>query len=964
MKRKVVAAALLMSMLASSLTCPVFAEETNAENFASEFADPVGEDTGLKVRYWLPSGYPAANEDLLAEIDREIKELADAGYTMVEVANVYEGMAETEYQALEQGDGNESYLFGSSYWKETLRQILKSAKAYGVTVDITMGPHWPAASDEIDLNSDAVMKEAVYSVTELKAQDSYTELQHNYAGISENDSEMHLLGVYAAQYKGTEEMSKTVGFGDNASTVTWLQYALNDSTMVKLQADENGNYDFTAPDDNYVVIEIYEHSTGATIGYSTYNNPDTGYTGYCLDMYNSAGAQEFIRYFEKYCIDDEIVELMKEVGGNFFEDNFSYTAENIWTSTLPETFKENCGYDMMDVLPYTLGISAQGHSSLRNYTGTEMETTAPFVIADDADYKFNRIQADMIDSWGSCYIDQHIGTIMDWAKEKFDMGFRTQTYGGNIDSGLAAATVDRPEGETIGFSDQFDGFSMLAAGRDMAGNSPTLTSEFGASFWDGGAYGYAWDDLTAAAYKDYCAGVNSLVFHGYSYLYSPESSWPGFTGFGEMSCSGSWSGRDPQWTQIDMLAGNLRRIQYALLQGTQKTDVAVYESLGNAQGGGPFYDGTSLLNEGYTYQLFTPGLLSLDTATVTDGVLNAEGPAYKALVVDNETAMSKENMEKLLEFAKNGLTIVFANNLPCISTSLTEDNGEITALMDELLAQESVKKVDTTEEVGAALLEAGVIPAAHKEEAESSIITVHREAEDKDIYFLYNSSEEAISNTVTFKGEGAPYILNSWNGSVSQMEDYTENEGSVTADVSIAAGDAVLIAVGTELGEGTEESTETAAEEAAAITIKDWDLTIESWTSGDAGDAAVTAKDVIYEGHSDAVSWSEIDGVGNGVSGIGTYVTAFQWEDENTGAVIRLPEVGETFEIMINDNLVYANQITKEADISNYLVPGENTLKIIVASSLQNAVNAKNGVDGEKQYGIIGDTVITPYVQE
>ena len=402
----------------------------------------------------------------------------------------------------------------------------------------------------------------------------------------------------------------------------------------------------------------------------------------------------------------------------------------------------------------------------------------------------------------------------------------------------------------------------------------------------------------------------------------------------------------------------------SLLQGTQKTDVAVYESLGNAQGGGPFYDGTALLNEGYTYQLFTPGLLSLDTATVTDGVLNEDGPAYRALVLDNETAMSRENMEKLLGFARNGLTIVFANNLPCISTSLTEDNETITALMEELLAQESVIQVGTTEEVGAALLERGIIPAAYKSEAESAIITVHREAEDKNIYFLYNSSEETVANTITFKGEGTPYILDTWNGTVSGIEDFTAGEGSVTVDVSIAAGDAVLLAVGADLGESvdTAAGAGTISEKAATISIRDWDLTIESWTSGDAADAAVTAKDVIYEGHSDAISWSEIEGVGNGISGIGTYTAVFDWEDENVGAVISLPEVGETFEIMVNDNLVYANQITKEADISDYLVKGENTLKVIVASSLQNAVNAKNGADGEKQYGIISETVIKPYV--
>lgn len=959
MKRKVVTAVLAAMMAVTSVPSPVFAQDETG-TFAEDFANPTDEDAELKVRYWLPSGYPAANEDLLKEIDRELKELADAGYSTVEFANVYEGLSDDAYKQLEEGDGKESYLFGSSYWKETLRQVLKSAKTYGMKVDVTMGPHWPAASDEIDINSDAVMKEAIYSTTELKSGETYTELQHNYVGINENDSEIHLLGVYAAKYTNITEQERSVGYGPNATTVTWNQYALDDSTLTKLEPQEDGTYNFEAPSDDYVVIEIYEHSTGATIGYSTYDNAETNYTGYCLDMYNSAGAEEFIRYFETYCIDDEIVELLKEVGGNFFEDNFNYNAENIWTSTLPETFEENCGYSMEDVFPYTLGIYAQGHSSLRNYTGTDMESTAPFVIADDTDYKFNRVQADMIDTWGKCYLDQHIQTIMTWAHEKFDMGFRTQTYGGNIDSGLAAATVDRPEGETIGFSDQFDGFSMLAAGRDMGEKSPTLTSEFGASFATGGAYGYAWDDLTSAAYKDYSAGVNSLFFHGYSYMYAPDVTWPGFAAFGELACSGTWSSRDPQWTQIDMLSGNLRRNQYALLQGTQKTDVAVYESLGNAQGGGPFYDGSALLEKGYSYQLFTPGLLSLDDAVVEDGILNPEGPGYQALVLDDETAVSKENMEKLLEFAQDGLTIIFANKVPCISTSLKEENTEIESIMEQLLALDNVYQVENSEQVGDALENAGIVPATAKENAESAIIPIHRSSEEGDIYFLYNSSEEEVSNTITLKGKGEPCIMDTWDGKILSVTDYTSTEDSVTLDVTIGAGDSLLIGVGdgfTPNGEAVSVSEVSDN----AISIDEWNLSVESWTSGDENDAAVTAKDVIFEGTTQAVSWSENQNIGNGISGIGTYTTTFDWSGDYEGAILSFTEVGETFEVYVNDQLLYPDQVTKKVDISSALKEGENTLKVVVASSLQNAVNAKNGLDGEKEYGIIGTTTITPY---
>ncbi len=327
---------------------------------------------------------------------------------------------------------------------------------------------------------------------------------------------------------------------------------------------------------------------------------------------------------------------------------------------------------MMDVLPYTLGIPSNGHSSERNSTGIDLESTAPFVIANDAEYKYNRIRADMIDSWASCYLNQHIATIKEWAEQTFGMGFRTQTYGGSIDTGLCAANVTVPEGETIGFSDQFDGFSMLAAGRDMGGTTSMLTSEFGASFSVGGAYGYAWDDMMKAAYKDYSAGVNSLVFHGYSYMYSPESQWPGFNAFGN-SCSG--------------------------------------------------------------------------------------GPAYKAMVIDNETAISVDAMKKLVEFADNGLALVFANQLPCISTSFTEDNTEITALMDTLLEKENVIHVDSTEKVGNALAQLGVVPSADKAEQDTSILPIHRSMEDGEIYFLYNTSEEEQSVTVTMQGDGAPFVL-------------------------------------------------------------------------------------------------------------------------------------------------------------------------------------------------------------
>ncbi|MCI8497053.1 MAG: hypothetical protein HFE85_02220, partial [Clostridiales bacterium] len=383
---------------------------------------------------------------------------------------------------------------------------------------------------------------------------------------------------------------------------------------------------------------------------------------------------------------------------------------------------------------------------------------------------------------------------------------------------------------------------------------------------------------------------------------------------------------------------------------------------------------------------------------VTNGVLNEAGPAYKAMVIDNETAISKDYMQKLVEFADAGLKLVFANDLPCISTSINDDNAEIAAMMDKLLANKNVVHVKDSSGVADALSQLGVTPDAAKASAEANILPIHRVMNDGNIYFLYNQSEEETTATVTLKGEGAPFLLNSWTGDVEPIAQYTTDGESVTMTVTLAGRDAVLLGIGDAFGTApaayAKDSTAKVVyrdgnlvarisenglyavqtndgkphsgavnDLPAAITINDWDLKVESWTSGDADDAAVTKKEVIFDGHTDAVSWKEIEGLGDAISGIGTYTATFTLDDvTDLGAMLSFSAVGETFKVTLNGKQVpFGNQVTKEIDLGGYLQKGENTLVVEVASSLQNAANLMLGKAGEKDYGIIGAVTITPY---
>ena len=69
-------------------------------------------------------------------------------------------------------------------------------------------------------------------------------------------------------------------------------------------------------------------------------------------------------------------------------------------------------------------------------------------------------------------------------------------------------------------------------------------------------------------------------------------------------------------------------------------------------------------------------------------------------------------------------------------------------------------------------------------------------------------------------------------------------------------------------------------------------------------------------------------------------------------------EVFDTFRVFVNGQQLPAiNQITKQIDLGDYLVDGENTLVIEVASTLANAVGSKK----IQEYGVIGDVCVVPY---
>jgi hypothetical protein len=243
-------------------------------------------------------------------------------------------------------------------------------------------------------------------------------------------------------------------------------------------------------------------------------------------------------------------------------------------------------------------------------------------------------------------------------------------------------------------------------------------------------------------------------------------------------------------------------------------------------------------------------------------------------------------------------------------------------------------------------------------------------------------------NEVVAQGILKPYLLDTWTGVITEITTYRYENGNTIVPFELADGDVKVLIL--KKASDTAHITGTNAEQAslngakatlratksgsyyattsagktlsttatvpAATTLKGWSLTVESWTKG-ALSAARTettavgnvATEYKYETDKTPLTatldtlkpWSEIPAIGKAVSGIGTYTTTFTWDKAKAdGAYLDLGSLSESVTVYVNGvKTSPANLITPVVELPNSLLKtGSNTLKIVVTSTLTNAV--------------------------
>ncbi|WUD71271.1 glycosyl hydrolase [Streptomyces sp. NBC_00510] len=975
------AAALAPALPAAAAEARTGTGTAGAGGAAGAFAAP-GSAVRPKFRWWWPDGLVDPEE-----IRREVDQIADAGFGGAEIAAVHHSVKDTSVL------DTEHHGWGSPAWVAGVHAALDQARRRGVTIDLTIGPSWPAAVPGITPDSEAAVQELALGAVTVAAGTAYSgPVPAPSAAPASGVTRQRLLGLLATRIAPENATRKETGL-DRASVQDLTAHVAD------------GAVAWTAPGGgDWVLTAFWQRGTGQT----PEGGPHTSPTAYVVDHFSAAGTAAVTGFWERNLLTKEIRGLLKSAGGVLFEDSLEIETKALpWTPGLPAAFEKRNGYPLLPVLPV---IAMSGGNQVYAYDAVATR----------------QIRHDFWDTVSDLYNTHHLTALRGWA-HSLGLGMRAQPYGLQTDAIRSAALLDIPEGESLGFKN-LDDYRCLAGGRDMAGHT-VLSCEAGA--YTGSAYSTTWEKFLRTMGGAYAAGVNQTVVHGFSYATLPGVKWPGYAAFtpynGTVGYGESWGPRHPTWRHVTDVSGYLSRVHHAMQRGTSRIDVAVFRQTGyTATGIGASWFTSTGVPLGWTHQFLSGPLLDLPSAKVRDGRLAPDGPAYRALFVEGDffsgsaVTLTLADARHLLRLTRAGLPVVLLGDWTTVTTPGVEDDSalqQLRALVAELLAQPQVRQVTDKTAVGQALADLGLVPDVSYA-VPSTLLTMHRFDEGVDWFYLVNGKHAetvkppvaAIDHAVTVRrtrSGAVPYLLDPWTGEARPLALYAQDGDLFTFRVALQPAESMVVAFAppgrfpgkpgrthavttdaddvrfddgrlvlraraagtytTALSRGGSVGT-VVGEVPAPRELTSWTLDAEDWRPGADPDRTTVVRHRIAL---DALApWNAVPELTD-AAGIGRYRATVEldrsWSGD-LGALLDLGEVTDTFRVSVNGRPApVTSHVNPVVDLGGLLRRGSNTIEVEVATPLLNRLRVSDpsvyGGAASQRTGLVGPVRLIPYAQ-
>ncbi len=711
---------LLLGAGAARLAYAEGGEAVGIDEIQQLFQNPP-DDARMMVRWWWFG--PAVTE---AEIARELHAMKAAGIGGVEIQPVYPLVLDDPSTGLE----NLPYL--SEKHLAALHHASEVASELGLRVDLTLGSGWPFGGPGVPITQAAgrlrverIKFDAVQSQTTIPR-------------IEEGEK---LLAAFVSPSQG--------GALDPAAT--------RELTEIK---------------DGAVQIPAEFNAGGETLFFISsrtkqkVKRPSVGAEGYVLNHYDREAVEA---YLKNVC--DRLIEPFGDHPpyAVFCDSLECYLSD--WTPDLLEEFQKRRGYDLKPYLPA--------------------------LVAD-----FGPHTGDIRHDWGQTltelFNERFAQPMREWAA-RHHTRFRMQAYGippANLSTNRFS---DLPEGETFQWKRLSPARWATSAGHIY--DRPVISSETW-TWVHSPAFRATPLDLKAEADLHFLQGINQLIGHGWPYS-APQAESPGWRFY----AAGALDDKNPWWIVMPDVTRYLQRVSALLRQGRPANDIAIY--LPNDDAWAQFHNKqvhmieilrerigdevvASVLQAGEDFDFFDDDALR-ETGAVEDGLL-ALGPSkYQAVILPNVDRMPLATLQKLADFAGRGGIVIATRRLPDHLPGFTATDAqteELRTVVRNLFQTPGApgyvianEKADLAPKLRYLLRQ-----DVNFTEGKPDLGFVHRHTGDAEIYFIANTAPTRHAVRTSFRGAaGAAEFWDPYTGAISPAGATVNDSRGATIALDLAA---------------------------------------------------------------------------------------------------------------------------------------------------------------------------------
>jgi hypothetical protein len=447
-----------------------------------------------------------------------------------------------------------------------------------------------------------------------------------------------------------------------------------------------------------------------------------------------------------------------------------------WTQQFPEEFKQRRGYEMRKWLIALSGRFVESVDATERFMWDYRRTIGD-LLADN----FYGAFADYVHEWGlklsaeapgigmPIQADQiQLQGLMDIPQGEFWLGGEPNpnypaAWRGGQDNTKEAATAGHVYGKEVISCEAFTSFGH----HDGFTQYPHILKPVGD--------------------RQFCKGMNEIVFHRYAH--QPDEKVPGM-GLGQFGLNlertNTWWDPGRAWITY------LRRCQYMLRQGRFFADVCYY--YGEDVPGSAWYFAPGAMDPrqnmkpvlplGYDYDVCDR--ISLGRMTVEDGfVVLPSGMRYRYLVLPEHARYTPAALEKVRELVLAGATVIGPKPSRCPSlTDFPKADSRIQKIATELWPTGAdVRRVGKGRVIAGKSFESILAEdalVADFEAGGTDIRYIHRKLDDSEAYFVAYQKDQSEDLTLSFRVTGmVPELWNPVTGDKTVVATYTD-DGTVT----------------------------------------------------------------------------------------------------------------------------------------------------------------------------------------